>query len=126
MVRCHAETGIPACKEEAVIDPKTLELAESLKDSPEWAGDLSRALIECNAPQPEGWHVGRRNPLNVYDGSRSVCQCHNAFDSRRIVAALNAYDKQRAGVRSGPNKVVDTHGEYCHCASCVPQGNTGW
>ncbi len=35
------------------------------------------------------WRVGS-NPLDVYEGDRPVCQCHNEEDARRIVDAVNA------------------------------------
>jgi len=35
------------------------------------------------------WRVGTKVPLNVYEGDRPVCQCHNATDATRIVAAMN-------------------------------------
>ena len=35
------------------------------------------------------WKVGSRVGLNVYDGDRPVCQCHNAEDAANIVAAMN-------------------------------------
>jgi hypothetical protein len=36
------------------------------------------------------WRVGRKVPINVYDGDRPVCQCHNEEDAARIVIAVNA------------------------------------
>jgi len=36
------------------------------------------------------WRVGRKVPLNVYDGDdRPVCQCHTVEDARLIVEAVN-------------------------------------
>lgn len=35
------------------------------------------------------WRTGSKVPINVYDGDRPVCQCHNPEDAARIVAALN-------------------------------------
>ena len=35
------------------------------------------------------WRVGSKVPLNVYDGERSVCQCHSAEDAALIVKAVN-------------------------------------
>ncbi len=29
-------------------------------------------------------------PINVYEGDRPVCQCHNEQDAKRIVDAMNA------------------------------------
>jgi len=41
------------------------------------------------------WRVGTKIPLNVYDGDRAVCQCHNEEDARKIVGAMNGSDTQR-------------------------------
>lgn len=35
------------------------------------------------------WRVGGKVPVNVYDGDRPVCQCHNAEDAARIVTSIN-------------------------------------
>jgi|GEM_PF-6305061 len=35
------------------------------------------------------WRVGSQVPLNIYEGNRPVCQCHNPEDARRIVEAMN-------------------------------------
>jgi hypothetical protein len=35
------------------------------------------------------WRVGRKIPINVYDGERPVCQCQTAMDAKRIVEAMN-------------------------------------
>jgi hypothetical protein len=43
------------------------------------------------------WRVGSKNRLNVYEGERSVCQCHSPDDACLIVRAMNAYNAQRAG-----------------------------
>lgn len=45
----------------------------------------------------ERWRVGRKVSLNIYDGNRPVCQCHDAEDAARIVVAVNA--------NPGPNAV---------------------
>lgn len=39
----------------------------------------------------ERWRVGRKVPLNIYDGDRPVCQCHDAADAARIVEAMALY-----------------------------------
>lgn len=39
------------------------------------------------------WRVGHKVPINVYDGDRPVCQCHNEEDARAIVEAMNAWEK---------------------------------
>lgn len=38
------------------------------------------------------WRVGSKVPLNVYDGDRPVCQCHNEDDALRIVLAVNEFN----------------------------------
>ena len=38
---------------------------------------------------PANWRVGRQIPLNVYDGDRPVCQCHDLIDAADIVRAMN-------------------------------------
>ena len=35
------------------------------------------------------WRVGNQVPVNVYDGNRPVCQCHDARDAALIVQAVN-------------------------------------
>lgn len=42
------------------------------------------------------WRVGRKVPLNVYEGDRPVCQCHTPEDAAFIVKAVN--DRQAASV----------------------------
>jgi len=37
------------------------------------------------------WRVGRKIPLNVYEGARPVCQCHDTEDAAKIVAAVNVH-----------------------------------
>lgn len=36
----------------------------------------------------EVWRVGRKVPINVYEGDRPVCQCHTVEDAQRIVSAM--------------------------------------
>jgi hypothetical protein len=36
------------------------------------------------------WRVGRKVPINVYEGERPVCQCHTPEMAQRIVDAMNA------------------------------------
>ena len=50
----------------------------------------------------ELWRVGRKVPINVYEGDRPVCQCHLEEDAKRIVDAINRViqEKQRATQRS--------------------------
>ena len=35
------------------------------------------------------WRIGRKVPINVYEGDRPVCQCHAAEDAALIVRAVN-------------------------------------
>lgn len=49
--------------------------------------DAERGL---NGMPNNRWRVGTKVPLNVYDGERAVCQCHNPEDAARIVEAVNA------------------------------------
>lgn len=37
----------------------------------------------------EPWRLGSHMPINVYEGDRPICQCHNAADADRIVEAVN-------------------------------------
>jgi hypothetical protein len=56
--------------------------------------DELKYLLESSGPQAaQGvslWRVGSKVPLNVYEGDRPVCQCHNEWDAQRIVEAMNA------------------------------------
>lgn len=42
-----------------------------------------------NPNRPVRWRIGSHIPINVYEGDRPVCQCHNALDAARIVLAMN-------------------------------------
>lgn len=46
------------------------------------------------------WRVGSKVPLNVYDGDRPVCQCHNVGDAALIVDAMNGCEAQHAMLRA--------------------------
>lgn len=46
------------------------------------------------------WRVGSKVPLNVYDGDRPVCQCHNVGDAMLIVDAMNGCELQHATLRA--------------------------
>jgi ADP-ribose pyrophosphatase YjhB (NUDIX family) len=50
---------------------------------------LKMKTSEPIKPPPETWRAGTKVPLNVYEGDRPVCQCHNVEDATRIVAAMN-------------------------------------
>lgn len=40
-------------------------------------------------PNSQRFRQGTRNKLNVYDGDRSICQCHCDTDAAMVVRALN-------------------------------------
>jgi len=44
-------------------------------------------------PLKTKWRVGSKVKINVYEGDRPVCQCHNEKDAAEIVMAMN--DKQK-------------------------------
>lgn len=76
--------------------------------------DCPPALSPTPAPQPDcrqtgRWRVGSKVPLNVYQGDRPVCQCHNEADAQQIVEAMN----------QSPPQPVEEGGER-RC----PHGNT--
>jgi hypothetical protein len=51
------------------------------------------------------WRVGRKVALNVYEGDRPVCQCHDPEDAKRIVTAMNRWiHRQRLTERSNEQK----------------------
>lgn len=59
-------------------------------DWTDWAQESFREeAAERGTPRPDRWRVGGKIPLNVYEGDRPVCQCHNEDDARRIVDAMN-------------------------------------
>ena len=53
------------------------------------------------------WRVGRKVPLNVYDGDRPVCQCHNPEDAARIVAAVNGDNATAAALAERLEKSLE-------------------
>jgi hypothetical protein len=63
------------------------------------------------------WRVGTKVHINVYDGDRPVCQCHNAQDAAAIVAAMNEKCSCSAST------ILSWLEEYC-----LPIGRetTGW
>ncbi len=55
------------------------------------SGHMPEYQTEPVVPAPTiKWRLGGKIVLNVYEGNRPVCQCHNEADARRIVAAVNA------------------------------------
>jgi hypothetical protein len=59
---------------------------------------------EVASPSAALWRVGRKVKLNVYEGDRSVCQCHSEEDAEAIVARMNA---AYSGSHSAHPKVTD-------------------
>jgi len=59
------------------------------------------------------WRVGRRNPLNVYEGDRSVCQCHDAADARRIVDAVNRCGRPEPSPPNDPDDSAEAIAQQC-------------
>jgi hypothetical protein len=47
------------------------------------------------------WRVGRKVPINIYEGDRAVCQCHTPEDAYRIVKAMNASEEAQAEMKPG-------------------------
>lgn len=45
------------------------------------------------------WRIGRKVPINIYDGDRPVCQCHTVEDAKRIVRGVNGDERMRAAVK---------------------------
>ena len=43
---------------------------------------------------PMKWRVGTKIKLNVYEGKRPVCQCHNKRDAKRIVDSMNSQPRE--------------------------------
>jgi hypothetical protein len=50
-------------------------------------GEMTHVLVG-------NWRVGRKVPLNVYEGDRPVCQCHSEQDATRIMEAMNRTQPQ--------------------------------
>ncbi len=71
------------------------------------------------------WRVGAKVKLNVYDGDRPVCQCHNEQDASRIAAALNHFDEccaiapaQPCGTCGGTKRVTPPIHMSCMWLPC--------
>ncbi len=56
----------------------------ALERAAEWADEKDEETPKAR------WRVGKKVPINVYDGDRPVCQCQTALDAALIVAAVNA------------------------------------
>lgn len=57
------------------------------------------------------WRVGSTVKLNVYEGERAVCQCHNVEDAARIVEAVNRQIEEEDDSRLTPRRVVRIEGD---------------
>jgi hypothetical protein len=53
------------------------------------AGSVSSAQTLADGYRFKFGPKFRQDTLNVYEGDRAVCQCHNERDARLIVAAMN-------------------------------------
>lgn len=53
------------------------------------------------------WRVGTKVPLNIYDGDRPVCQCHNEDDAAAIVEVF----RKNARLRKALEAIADGEGE---------------
>lgn len=85
----------------------TIECAERLKDCCGGTcgeAKVARAFLSLNGKLEAAkiqlgagtWRVGKKVPLNVYEGDRSVCQCHNEMDAALIVTAMNSNNQEVA------------------------------
>lgn len=43
------------------------------------------------------WRIGKKVPINVYEGDRPVCQCHTMADAKLIVEAVNRLARAQLG-----------------------------
>ena len=82
----------------------------------EWVEPDARKRVEA-------WRVGSKVPINVYEGDRPVCQCHNTSDPKRIVAAVNEVsaitaerDALRAELNFSEGKLGLLNDFYCSTA----------
>lgn len=46
------------------------------------------------------WRLGSQVALNVYDGDRPVCQCHNEHDAKLMVFAVNLVKRKHAEMKA--------------------------
>ncbi len=56
------------------------------------------------------WRVGRKVPINVYEGERPVCQCQTAADAMLIVKAVNRYMRGDGLVPGARRAATDAYG----------------
>lgn len=62
------------------------------------ATDESEIKTEAaKAVEGPQWRVGRKVPINVYEGDSPVCQCQTPEYAARIVAAMNVVRALNAG-----------------------------
>lgn len=57
------------------------------------------------------WRVGRKVPINVYDGDRPVCQCQTAIDAREIVRAVNGVERLQEALLNAEDQIEELIGE---------------
>lgn len=83
-------------KDSLTVDPATTPSCAKCNDTKRIPCDCLTGTCTGSVVCPDcakRWRVGSKVPLNVYEGDRAVCQCHNEQDARRIVAALNHFDE---------------------------------
>jgi hypothetical protein len=59
--------------------------------------EMETATDLRNDEDERRWRVGRKVPINVYEGDRPVCQCQTPEYAARIVAAMNLVRAMDAG-----------------------------
>lgn len=60
------------------------------------------------------WRVGRKIPLNVYDGyGRPICQCHTVEDALAIVDGMNGVGDQKPVRPRGAGLLTTLKGTQC-------------
>jgi hypothetical protein len=52
--------------------------------------DIAKVIESAEKAAEGSWRLGKKIPINVYEGDRPVCQCHTVVDARRIVDSANA------------------------------------
>lgn len=67
------------------------------------------------------WRVGKKVPINVYDGDRPVCQCQTAQDAKQIVQAMNTFTQYLTHTCGTPVETAVLQHDvaiYVWCPSC--------
>ena len=60
---------------------------------------------------PDRWRVGKKVPINVYEGERPICQCQTAVDARMIVSAVKG--RYAHMCRDGHEQIGYSDSEQC-------------